>query len=86
MRASEELWAEDITAGMVWLRGVAISPAVDTLVRVAPPNGVGASKRTVVLGQDAGGLPGVAGLTHADFRTGEPVGAACIRLISESLL
>ena len=40
MRASEELWAEDITAGMVWLRGVAISPAVDTLVRAAPPNGV----------------------------------------------
>ena len=40
MRASEELWAEDITAGMVWLRGVAISPAVDKLVRAAPPNGV----------------------------------------------
>ncbi len=29
--------------------------------------------RTVVLGQDAGGLPAVAGLTHSDFRSGEPV-------------
>ncbi len=37
-------------------------------------HGVGASMRTVVLGQDAGGLPAEAGLTHADFRVGEPVG------------
>eukprot|EP00291_Cryptomonas_curvata_P027898 CAMPEP_0172204986 /NCGR_PEP_ID=MMETSP1050-20130122/32320_1 /TAXON_ID=233186 /ORGANISM="Cryptomonas curvata, Strain CCAP979/52" /LENGTH=627 /DNA_ID=CAMNT_0012883725 /DNA_START=2212 /DNA_END=4091 /DNA_ORIENTATION=- len=37
--------------------------------------GVEASTRTasVVLGQDAEGLPGVAGLTHADFRAGEQV-------------
>ena len=36
--------------------------------------------RTVALGQDAGGLLGAAGLTHADFRPGEPVSPACIYL------
>eukprot|EP00291_Cryptomonas_curvata_P019709 CAMPEP_0172178010 /NCGR_PEP_ID=MMETSP1050-20130122/15779_1 /TAXON_ID=233186 /ORGANISM="Cryptomonas curvata, Strain CCAP979/52" /LENGTH=390 /DNA_ID=CAMNT_0012850643 /DNA_START=163 /DNA_END=1332 /DNA_ORIENTATION=- len=47
---------------------------------VAPPYGgqtvhygVKASTRTVALGQDAGELPGATGLTHADFRAGEPV-------------
>ena len=36
----------------------------------------GASMSTVALrlGHDAGGLPAVAGLTHADFRASEPVG------------
>ncbi len=41
--------------------------------------GVGGT-RTVALGQDAGGLLGAAGLTHADFRPGEPVSPACIYL------
>ena len=41
--------------------------------------GVGARTRAVVLGQDAGGLPAEAGLTHADFRAGEPVGPEHIR-------
>jgi len=36
-------------------------------------NGGGSNARMVALGQDAGGLPGESGLTHADFRTGEPV-------------
>ncbi len=33
--------------------------------------------RAVALGQDAEGLPAQAGLSHTDFRTGEPVGPAC---------
>ena len=37
-------------------------------------HGVGASMSTVALGQVAVGLPAEAGLTHADFSVGEPVG------------
>ena len=42
--------------------------------------------RTVALGQDAEGLPAEAGLTHADFRVGDPVGPAHIfEFISTSM-
>ena len=41
-------------------------------------DGHGGGERTVALGQQAGGLPAEAGLTHSDFRAGEPVGPACV--------
>ena len=40
--------------------------------------GSGFGGKTVVLGQDAGGLPAVKGLAHTDFHAGEPVRPACI--------
>lgn len=42
--------------------------------------GYGGGTRTVALGQDVGGLLGAAGLTHADFRPGEPVNPTCTYL------
>ena len=55
--------------------------AQDSATRGGPALGVGlapapSSGRTVVLGQDAGGLPAEAGLTHSDYRAGELVGEA----------
>ena len=49
------------------------------LVRNADaPQSVGGGPRTVALGADAGGMPAGRGLSHRDFRAGQPVRRAAV--------
>ena len=61
---------------LLWAQGSAPSggPAHFGGPARAPYGGPALAPRTVALGQDAVGLPAEAGLTHADFSVGEPVG------------